>query len=133
MYQNFDIRDYVTVITGAAGGLAMYYDPLHSCGISRKDHSVRVYDQEKPLLPKPFNCRPYSGERIFLKLIYREQVVSPWFSADGKSWEKINLCADVQTFCSHCDTAWLRPALFAFGEGAVTFRHFEVIPLETGI
>jgi hypothetical protein len=73
------------------------------------------------------------GSRIFLKLIYRDQVVSPWYSEDGKNWKKINVCADVQPYCLHAGipgTVWIRPALFSFGKNSVTFKRFEVIPLD---
>ena len=118
---------------GAGGGISMYYGPSHCCGISLKDSKIQAYDSTKPLLVKPFNLREYMGNRIFFKLLYRNHVVSPWYSSNGENWTKLNICADVSMFCMHLfipGVVWIRPALFAFGEGSVIFKKIEVTPLE---
>ena len=121
---------------GAGGGISMYYGPQYFCGISLQNGIIRAYDGMKPLLAKPFNLREYMGDSIFFKLVYRDQVVSPWYSSDGKTWAKLNICTDVSLYCIHANIngiVQVRPALFAFGEGSVIFKQFEIIPLDTGI
>lgn len=116
---------------GAGAGLTAYAVPHACCGIALKDGFIRVFDQDKPLLSKPFNMRAWNSQKIFFKIRYVDHVVSHWYSADGETWTKLNICAYVGVYCSHAGLekygkTWLRPGVFAYGCGSALVRSFEV-------
>lgn len=138
-FKAYEVTTELEISGEAGGGLSLYFGPSHCVGISLKPGIINVYDSLRPLLQKPYNTRPWEGTHIHLKLIYKDQIVSPWYSADGVNWTKLNICFDVEPFCSHASLpgsywmSWLRPTLFAFGEGDVVFKNIEITPLDTTI
>ena len=116
---------------GAGGGLTMYTTKDACCGIALKDGSIRVFDQHKPLLKKKFNTRDWPSDSIFFKLRYYDHSVSHWYSADGENWTKLNICAYVAVYCAHANYhTWLRPGVFAYGDGEITVKSFEIKEIE---
>ncbi|MBE5758461.1 MAG: hypothetical protein E7332_00295 [Clostridiales bacterium] len=122
---------------GVGAGLTAFTVPHACCGIALKDGFIRIFDQDKPLLSKRFNLREWNSNKIFFKLRYVDHVVSHWYSADGKNWTKLNICAFVGVYCSHAGLecfgkAWMRPGVFAYGgEGEALVKSFEVREIET--
>jgi xylan 1,4-beta-xylosidase len=143
-FKAFEIIAELTVEAGAGGGVAMYFNPSHSFGISLKDGIVKVegHPLDSGLLGAKAFSRIYAENHVFLKVIYKDQITSPWFSSDGKNWIKINACQDVEGYSLHsrCSDdpaeywySWIKPAIYAYGKGKVTFQKFEIIPLDETI
>lgn len=127
----------VRVSGGAGGGITMYAAPHACCGIALKDGFIRVFDQDKPLLKKRFNLREWNSDEVYLKVRYKDNTVSHWYSADGKDWKKLNICAYVAPYCPHAAVVstyglkWIRPGVFSYGEGGeAVVDYFEVFPIE---
>ena len=130
-FENFEVVAEMKVGAGAGGGLTMYTTKDACCGIALKDGSIRVFDQHKPLLKKKFNTRDWPSDSIFFKLRYYDHSVSHWYSADGENWTKLNICAYVAVYCAHANYhTWLRPGVFAYGDGEITVKSFEIKEIE---
>jgi xylan 1,4-beta-xylosidase len=67
------------------------------------------------------------GRRVFLRLVNDRQLVSLYYSADGREWKRYDTRMDVSSY--HHNTAYdflsLRPALYVAGAGEARFRSFR--------
>ena len=134
-FKNFEVVTKLRISGDAGGGLTMYFNKWNCCGIQLRGDLVRVYDSHKPLLEKRFNMREWDSDTIYLKLRNFDQVVSPWYSSDGINWHKINVCAFIEPYNSHACypsscVSWIRPGIFAVGDGEVVFESFSMRELD---
>ena len=65
--------------------------------------------------------------RLFLRIVNDRQIVTFYYSVDGKSWTRHGVRSEVSGYNANTidDLAQLRPALFASGAGNVRFRDFR--------
>lgn len=105
----------------AAAGLLVFY--------SRRLYGGLGFDDEGLILHrygldrrgrKPADL----GRRVFLRLVNDRNIVSLYYSADGREWRRYDTRLDVSSY--HHNTAYdflsLRPALYVSGEGEARFR-----------
>lgn len=127
-----EVSAELTVEDGAGGGITFYYSAKLSCGIALQDNYLKIYNMGKNWLRNQCNLVRYDRNKVFLKLRNNNGSVSPWYSSDGVHWKKINHCFDITHWNHNVEKGegWVRPGLFAFGNGKVTFRSFnyEVLP-----
>ncbi len=106
------------------GGLALFYDERGHAGIgfSRSEMLTYGYGQEHGWM------REKSGlQRLHLKLISREQVVTWQHSPDGKTWTQHPWQMEVSGLHHNVFGGFLslRVALFSAGSGEIRFRNFR--------
>ena len=102
-----------------------FMNPTHGtlCGVAVTQDVIRVYNNNARWMHvrehEPKNERAdWSGNHIWLKLINRKNIVSPWYSYDGVHWKKINMCFDISSWSR------VRCGIFCAGHGSATFRQF---------
>ena len=110
----------------AGAGVTFYMSPQLSCGIAIEQGLLKVYYSGGRWMRNRENIVPYEGAdwdgtHIFLKLKNNAGVVSPWYSADGKNWKKINICFETGSWTGRT----LRPGLFCYGGGKAVFHRFD--------
>ncbi len=127
-HDSVEVVTELTVQEGSGGGMTFYYGNIQSCGIALADGLIKVYNMGKPWMQKPVNCCEYNDKHIFFKLKNISGIVSPWYSREGVHWTKINICFDVTNWNKNSNSGigygWVRPGLFAFGKGSITFHQF---------
>lgn len=108
---------------GAAhGGLLLFYNAKLFCGIGIDEKRLRIYQTgTAEFIPTP---RPPVERRLWLRVVNDEDVASFFWSADGRAWTRLR-SLDVSGYNHNIGGGFLslRPALFASGDGAVTFRN----------
>ncbi|MDC7232478.1 MAG: family 43 glycosylhydrolase [Spirochaetales bacterium] len=129
-YRSQDFSAQLEVQDGAAGGLCMHYSAHLSFGIALEEGYIRIYDQEKPWLEEKENMIQWPHNTLWLKLKDRHGVISPWFSADGLNWNKINRCGEVSSWNSNAADAdgfygCVRPGLFSCKSGQTIFKNIR--------
>lgn len=122
MNHAYEITIEAEISEKATAGLLLFYSPLSYCGIGvDKDSiltclrgSIRVQDKNR------------IGSHIHFKVINDCHEVSSYYSADGKTWTKLDRSLDVSGYNHNTFGGFLslRAGFFAGGEGTVTFRNF---------
>ena len=93
------------------------------CGVAVEQDVIKVYNNNAKWMHVREHyvkneTSDWSGNHIWLKLINRKNVVSPWYSYDGVNWKKINMCFDISTWSR------VRCGIFCAGHGSATFHSF---------
>jgi beta-xylosidase len=108
----------------AAAGLLVFYNRRLYGGLGFDGESLVLHryglDRRGP---KPKQL----GRRGFLRLVNERNLVSLYYSADGRAWKRHDIRMDVSGY--HHNTAYdflsLRPALYVAGDGEARFRSFR--------
>lgn len=121
--QAYEVEVEIERRPGAAAGLLLFYNARLYCGLGFDDRGLimhRYGDERRRLDMAPV-------ERLFLRLRNDRQIVTIWTSSDGQRWEKFDVQMEVSGY--HHNVAYeflsLRPAIYASGDGAATFRNFK--------
>lgn len=105
---------------GAIGGAVMFYsDRLYAgLGSNGEDFVMHRYGEERPrrLAPGP-------GGPLWLRMSYRDQILTIHHSRDGKDWTQYGVQMELSGY--HHNTVGeflsLRPGIYAAGDGRVRF------------
>ncbi len=109
-------------LQGAAeGGLLLFYNDALFCGLGAQAQALRAYTRGR-FSPYP-SPGPAAGRVLSLKLVNRENVASFFVRTADAPWRKA-ISFEVSGYNHNMADGFmsLRPALFASGEGHVTFR-----------
>jgi xylan 1,4-beta-xylosidase len=108
----------------ATAGLLVFYSRRLYAGLGVSDRGLILhrYGLDRP------GAKPAGiGRHGFLRVINDSNLVSLYYSADGREWRRYDVRADVSGY--HHNTVYdflsLRPALYAAGQGEVRFRSFR--------
>src|SRR5690606_36880127 len=115
---------------GAVGGALLFYsDRLYvGVGSNGEQFIMHRYGEERP------TRLPASGKggRLWLRVTNNRHIVTLHSSTDGRTWQKYPVQMEVAGY--HHNVAGrflaLKPALYAAGDGAVTFRNFRYRALD---
>ena len=107
-----------------AGGGICFSGGGKICGIAIEQGTIKVFNDGMQWMRNRENIvdcetKNWDGTHLYLKLLNGEDIISPWYSYDGKDWKKINMCFDT--------TTWRRnvmPGLFCYGAGKTVFHKF---------
>ena len=108
----------------AAAGLLVFYNRRLYGGLGFDDESLLLHryglDRRGP---KPKEL----GRHVFLRLVNERNLVSLYYSADGRDWKRYDTRMDVSGYNHNTayDFLSLRPALYVAGEGEARFRGFR--------
>ncbi|MGE0453418.1 MAG: family 43 glycosylhydrolase [Vicinamibacteria bacterium] len=108
----------------ATAGLLVFYSRRLYGGLGFDDESLILHRYG---LDRRGQKLEGLGRRVFLRLVNDRQLVSLYYSADGRDWKRYDTRMDVSSY--HHNTAYdflsLRPALYVSGEGEARFRNFR--------
>jgi xylan 1,4-beta-xylosidase len=120
---SYDVQVEIETEGEAIGGLTLYYnDRIYSGAAADKNNFYGIlrtwqFPTEKNQI----------GNHTFLRLLNREHLVDMFYSADGKTWKKLENSCEVSSFNHNVsgDFLSLRIGLCAIGNGKVRFNNFK--------
>jgi xylan 1,4-beta-xylosidase len=108
----------------STAGLLLFYNRRLYAGIAFSDKNLIAhrYGQDR-LIPKPEEI----VRQGYMRLINDANIVSLYYSADGKTWKRYDMRMDVSGYQHNTvgEFLSLRPALYAAGDGEVRFKSFK--------
>src|SRR5690606_8139344 len=116
------------VIKGnAIGGLVLFYNEKSGSGILADQKNILAnlrgwqFETEKGVINK----------KVHLKMVNNDNIVSQYYSLDGKNWKKIESSLEVSSIHHNVLSGFLslRIGLVSIGEGEVHFKNFNYQPL----
>lgn len=113
----------------AQAGLILFYNEKLFCGLGvgpEKLHAYRIGQEERWPAGAPIDTR-----RLHLRLVNDEDVVTFYYSRDGKRWTK-ERSFEVAGYNHNVADGFLslRPGVYAAGEGKATFRNLTYHALQ---
>ena len=127
--RSYDIRVEVELQGAAQAGLLLFYNEKLFCGLgvgTEKLHAWRIGQEERWPSGAKIDTR-----RLFLRLVNDEEVVTFYYSRDGRSWTK-ERSFEVAGYNHNVADGFLslRPGLYATGDGKATFRNLTYRALQ---
>lgn len=119
----YDVSVELELVGAATGGLLLFFNDRLFLGMGIDGQKMVTYRGGKPSYwaePAP------SLRRLFLRIVNDHQIVTFYYSTDGKAWARHGVRNEVSGYNANTmdDLLSLRPALFATGGGSVGFRRF---------
>nr|WP_317894022.1 family 43 glycosylhydrolase [uncultured Sphingomonas sp.] len=126
---SYEVRVEVELDGATRAGLILFYNEKLFCGLgvgSEKLHAYRIGQEERWPAGAPIDTR-----RLHLRLVNDEDVVTFYYSRDGKRWTK-ERSFEVAGYNHNVADGFLslRPGLYAAGEGKATFRNLTYRALQ---
>jgi beta-xylosidase len=122
--QAYEIEVEFEIGEKATAGLLVFYSRRLYAGLGVSDRSLILhrYGRDRPG-EKPEGL----GRHGFLRVVNDRNLVSLYYSRNGRDWRRHDVRALVSGYNHHTvyDFLSLRPALYAAGEGEVRFRNFK--------
>lgn len=119
----YEIQVEVDADDGATGALLLFYSEKLFAGIGFSKEKMIEYRKGDVTA---FNQPAPIGRHYFLRLRNNHQVLTMWYSADGRQWTKHWMQIEVSGYNHNVADGFLslRPALLATGTGQVRFKNF---------
>jgi xylan 1,4-beta-xylosidase len=122
--RSYEITVELEIEGAVQGGLLLFYNEKLFCGLGLSDGKLHAYriGQEERWPPGG----PASSKRMQLRLVNDENVVTFFYSTDGKSWKK-ERSFEVAGYNHNVADGFLslRPGVFAAGSGRAVFRNLS--------
>lgn len=119
--RSHEVTVEVEIEGNAQGGLLLFYNEKLFCGVGLSDGKLHAYrlGQEERWPPGG----PASVRHMHMRVRNHENIATFYHSQDGKRWTK-ERSFEVSGYNHNIGDGFLslRPAIFASGEGSVTFR-----------
>ena len=127
--RSYEVRVEVELDGAAQAGLLLFYNEKLFCGVgvgTEKLHAWRIGQEER----WPGGA-PIDVQRLHLRLVNDENVVTFYYSRDGQRWTK-ERSFEVAGYNHNVADGFLslRPGLYATGEGKATFRNLTYRALQ---
>lgn len=106
------------------GGLILYYNGRYYVGLQFSDHSVyRLYNNGD----RGRMVSDITQDNVYLRLVNDHHDLLCYYSLDGKDWKRMDFVTEVSGYHHNILGGWgyLKPGLFATGDGEVEFRDFQ--------
>lgn len=121
--RSYEVSVELELTDKTSGGLLLFFDDRLFLGMGIDGHRMTTWRGGKASYwPEP--APP--ARRIFMRITNQEQVVTFYYSLDGKNWTRHGVRSEVTGYNANTvdNLLSLRPALYAAGEGEVLFRNF---------
>ncbi|RPD42980.1 family 43 glycosylhydrolase [Chitinophaga barathri] len=108
----------------AKGGLILYYNSQYYAGLEFANNRIyRLHNNgERNEVANAIN-----QDHVYLRLKNDHNDLLYYYSLDGESWKRIDFVAEISGYHHNVLSGWgyLKPAIFATGNGEVKFRRFK--------
>lgn len=127
-YKSYIVEAEVSLEGDAQGGLILFYDEGHYCGIGLGPRGIQLHKYGREYLRLPAVCR-----EMTLRIVNDHHDVSYAYKTPGSDWKLIDFGCEVSGINHNTLNGYnsLRPGLFAIGEGAAIFRRFRILPCDS--
>lgn len=109
------------------GGLVLYYNSKYYVGLEFKDNAIyRLYNGDRGRMVSDIK-----QDSVYLRLVNDHHDLLCYYSLDGKDWTRMDFVTEISGYHHNILGGWgyLKPALFATGDGEVKFRDFKYLGL----
>lgn len=122
---SYQVTVNVSAGTGnTKGGLLLYYNSKYYVGLEFTDKSIyRLYNNgDRGKLVSDI-----AQDNVYLRLVNDHHDLLCYYSLDGKEWKRMDFVTEISGYHHNILGGWgyLRPGLFAVGDGEVQFRNFQ--------
>jgi beta-xylosidase len=123
-HRAYEFTAEMTVPAGIEGGAAVFASRKAYATINLKNGHVHGQSLSAVTQAPP----AFAGNRIFLRVVYRDGVVGLHFGPDGKKWTKLDTSFDVSGFSRNIlgGVESVRPGLYACGDGEIVIHSFSL-------
>jgi beta-xylosidase len=123
---SYTIEADIEIAAGCESGLLLFYDQQHAAGILLDDAGIGVR-LANGFVP---SRRNKGATHATLRIVNDDQELDFYFRVPGQPWQKTEESCEVSGMQHNVLGGFLdlRPALFATGQGAATFRNFRYWP-----
>lgn len=128
--QAYQYEVEMDIAPGAVGGALLFYSDRLYVGVGSNGEKfiMHRYGEERPARLEPSR----KGGKLWLRVTNNRHIVTIHTSTDGRVWQKYPVQMEVSGY--HHNVAGkflaLKPALYAAGDGKVTFRKFHYRALD---
>lgn len=118
---SYTVEVKLEIAEGGRAGLLLFYSDEHSVGLELTNEGLRFLRNGAVR-----NLNAHT-RRITLRLVNEEQEVDAYYRLPGEPWKHVHFAVEVTDFDDNILGHYLdlRPALFACGSAASTFRSFS--------
>lgn len=124
---SYSVSVELAIKGNAIGGLVLFYNEKSGSGILADKENILAnlrgwqFETEKGVIER----------KVHLKMVNNDNIVSQYYSLDGKNWKKIESSLEVSSIHHNVLGGFLslRIGLVAIGEGEVYFSNFKYQPL----
>lgn len=122
MHKNYVVSADVDLLSGARGGLMLFYSDAAYAGVTADSRNMYIYSGKDKFTKIPNRF----GRKFKLKLHNRSNRLYAYASTDGEHWQELMSGLDVSHMNHNKFKHFfaLRPALIAQGKGTVAFSDF---------
>lgn len=122
-YHSYTAETAVKPEDGAEGGIILFYDSRRYNGVGFDGKQIRVYRLGGCLNEIEIEC-----EKLYLRMVNKQNYVSFWYSKNGRDYKKIDNVIDTEPQNNNAYGGFraLRPGLYACGSGRAYFEKFEI-------
>ena len=121
--RSYEVQAELEILGEGHGGLGLFYDERGHAAIafSRSQMLTYGYGQEQSWMRESI-----ATDRVHIRLRNRNNVLTFWYSPDGKTWQQHPWQMEVSGLHHNVFGGFvsLRPALFSAGPGEVRLRNF---------
>lgn len=121
--RSYEIEALIEIEDSSWGGLLLFYDKQLYCGLgfNATNFITHQYGIERG---RPRN--PY-GKKMYMRLKNRNNIISFFTSADGKTWQKFDRGMEVSGYNHNVRGGFmmLKPAIYSCGSGQVIYKDFK--------
>jgi beta-xylosidase len=114
------------IASGCGSGLLLFYDPQHATGLVFDDAGIGTR------LANGYVANHYArgANRATLRVVNDREEIDFYYRLPGEEWKKTDESAEISGMNHNVLGGFLdvRPAMFAVGQGAATFRNFRYWP-----
>jgi xylan 1,4-beta-xylosidase len=113
----------------ATGGLILYYNSQYYAGLEFANNRIyRLHNNGE----RNQVANDIKQDHVFLRLRNDHNDLLYYYSLDGKNWKRIDFVAEISGYHHNVLSGWgyLKPAIYATGNGEVKFRKFRYLGLD---
>ncbi|WP_321285890.1 family 43 glycosylhydrolase [uncultured Sunxiuqinia sp.] len=120
--RKYEVQVEYTIDEGVTAGLCLFYNEKGNMRIAVNEDRFTVYNQRNAKIREENTL----GNHGYLRILFDENEVSFYFSADGQQWNRVERTLEVSGFNHNVfgEFLSLRAGLYAFGKGQVRFDNF---------
>jgi beta-xylosidase len=125
--EKYEVQVEYSIDDSVTAGLTLFYNEQANMRVEANANQFAVYNQKS----RKISVKNEIGKHGYLKILNDENEISFYYSADGKTWKKVERSIDASGFNHNVFGGFmsLRAGIFVFGKGKVVYDNFKYTKL----